>query len=76
MCVSRCRSPACHEEIYGDENGPGELEPGEIDDFRADKFERCVKDEIRRERAAERQNEKAALKLEEQEQQASREKGL
>ena len=50
MCVSNCISPLCHSQIY--EKSP--LEDGEIDVRRSREFEKCVKDEIRIQRAKER----------------------
>lgn len=47
MCVSRCISAACHEEIYGE----NPLEDGEINVPRAREFEKCVKEQLRAERA-------------------------
>jgi hypothetical protein len=64
MCISGCISPKCHEEIYGHGGGEleSELDPGEIDDKRGDAFDRCVRDELRREVARERQNRKQQSK--------------
>lgn len=50
MCITRCVSLECHEFIYGGD----ELEPGEIDDKRADAFDRCAREELRQAVAKER----------------------
>lgn len=55
MCISKCMNEGCHDEIYGEEHG-GELELGEVDELRNKAFELCVKDAIRREQVAARNN--------------------
>lgn len=50
MCVSRCISPTCHDQIYA----PIPLEDGEIDVLRAKEFEHCFREELRLERRRER----------------------
>lgn len=55
MCISKCMNEDCHGEIYGEEHG-GELELGEVDELRNKAFEQCVKDAIRREQVAARNN--------------------
>ena len=49
-CVQLCISPACYQEIYGD----NPLEDGEIDIDRAKTFEICVKNEMREVRKRQR----------------------
>lgn len=49
MCVTKCISVACHEQVYGKKP----LEDGEIDVKRARDFEKCVKDELKAQRAEE-----------------------
>lgn len=50
MCVSHCVSKLCHEEVYG----ANPLEDGEVDISRARDFQKCVKDELRAQRARDR----------------------
>mmetsp|Transcript_9478 Transcript_9478/g.14571 ORF Transcript_9478/g.14571 Transcript_9478/m.14571 type:complete len:134 (-) Transcript_9478:148-549(-) len=45
-CITACVSPACHRDIY--EEHP--LEPGELDFQRLEKFEACLKDEMKEQR--------------------------
>ena len=49
-CVQLCISPACYQDIYGDDP----LENGEIDIDRAKTFEVCVKEELREARKRQR----------------------
>ena len=46
-CVLRCQSQQCYAEVYGAE----ELEPGEIDTKRQQKFNRCLTTEERQQRS-------------------------
>lgn len=50
MCVSRCISTACHDQVYGE----NPLEDGEINVPRAREFQTCVKEELRAQLRAER----------------------
>ena len=43
MCITKCMNFDCFQKIYADEEKGGELEPGEVDEQRAEDFERCVK---------------------------------
>lgn len=51
-CIQVCLSPACYQDIYGEEP----LENGEIDVDRAKRFEICVKEEMRAVRSLQRAN--------------------
>ena len=53
-CVFLCVSPSCYETIYGAEP----LEDGELDAYRAKRFELCAKEEIRQSRARQRRDAK------------------
>ena len=46
-CLNKCTSEACYHNIYGVDAG-GDLEPGEIDYGRAKKYQKCVREEIKK----------------------------
>jgi hypothetical protein len=48
MCVTKCLSQQCHEQVYGQ----NPLEPGEIHVIHSRDFDRCVKNELRAQRNA------------------------
>jgi hypothetical protein len=51
-CIFECWSPACFEELYGENNDP--LEPGEVDIERGQKMDECVQLELKMQRQEER----------------------
>jgi hypothetical protein len=50
-CIHFCRSPACFEQLYGEDP----LEPGQVDPPRADAFDKCSLNEILESRRIERE---------------------
>lgn len=61
MCAYRCISPACQEEVYGND----EIEEGEVDTERGRQFTACFRKQHKKEndaRLAEQRAERAAAK--------------
>mmetsp|Transcript_9570 Transcript_9570/g.24790 ORF Transcript_9570/g.24790 Transcript_9570/m.24790 type:complete len:115 (+) Transcript_9570:56-400(+) len=54
-CVMRCQSEACYESVFGEE----ELEPGEVDSVRSNKFQQCLRKEKSARLAVEREMRRA-----------------